>query len=91
MRNYRLRHAKATHLYEDGIGIVKLSEILGHSNIETTMIYLDLTDAQKEEALAIMENETDKNTMKKWKTNSNTSMRDTARTRASVFAMPETI
>lgn len=88
---HQLRHAKATHLYEDGIGIVKLSEILGHSTIETTMIYLDLTDDQKAEALATMENESDKNTIKKWKTKNPASMRDAAGTRSSSFMLPATV
>ena len=35
------RHSRAIHLYRNGVPMVLISEWLGHSNIETTLIYYD--------------------------------------------------
>ena len=37
-----LRHSYATHLLEDGVNIIMVQKLLGHANIENTMIYLNI-------------------------------------------------
>ena len=39
-----LRHTYATHLLEEGLNIMAVKELLGHARIETTIIYLHVTN-----------------------------------------------
>jgi site-specific recombinase XerD len=64
---HQLRHAKASHWLEDGMNIVQISFLLGHSQLQTTMVYLDITTEQEAKALATLEDENDKSMPKKWR------------------------
>ena len=64
---HQLRHAKASHWLADGMNIVQISFLLGHAQLHTTMVYLDITTDQEAQALATLEDENDKHIPKKWK------------------------
>ena len=64
---HSFRHARAGHWLEDGLNIVIIKELLGHENLNTTMIYVGITTEQERKALASLEDETEKSLPKKWK------------------------
>lgn len=51
---HTLRHSYATHLLEAGVNIRVIQRYLGHSQLETTMVYLHLTRKGQEDAYQII-------------------------------------
>jgi integrase len=49
-----LRSTFATRLLEEGVDIVTVQHLLGHTNIETTLRYLSVTDARKRSAISLL-------------------------------------
>jgi integrase/recombinase XerD len=52
---HTLRHSYATHLLEAGVNLRLIQQYLGHSSLHTTMVYLHLTTASQEQAVARIE------------------------------------
>jgi integrase/recombinase XerD len=52
---HSLRHSYASHLLEAGVNLRLIQQYLGHSSLQTTMLYLHLTTASQEQAVARIE------------------------------------
>ena len=49
---HKLRHTAATLMYQNGVDIRTLQNILGHTSVNTTMIYTHIEDSSLREAAA---------------------------------------
>ena len=47
---HKLRHTAATLMYQNGVDVRTLKEVLGHENLTTTMIYTHVTDENMKQA-----------------------------------------
>ena len=52
---HTLRHCYATHLLEAGVNLRVIQKYMGHSSLETTMLYLHLTRKGEENAYALID------------------------------------
>lgn len=67
LHSHLWRHSMACHWREDNINIVEIKELLGHKSLQSTMIYQDVTEKQKKEAINTLEDTITKAMPKKWK------------------------
>jgi site-specific recombinase XerD len=52
---HTLRHSYATHLLEAGISLKAIQKYMGHSSLQTTMVYLHLTDTADIDSRQVIE------------------------------------
>ena len=68
---HQFRHAKLTHLLEDGLNEVVVAEFAGHSGLETIQDYVDVSIEQKRKQLDTLKDDYDKSVIKKWNLKNN--------------------
>lgn len=67
LHSHLWRHSMACHWREDNINIVEIKELMGHSSLQSTMVYQDVTEEQKKAAIETLEDTVTKFMKKKWK------------------------
>ncbi len=67
MHAHLWRHTSACHWRDNGINIIEIKELMGHASLTSTMIYQDVTEEQKIEAVKTLDDDVTKSMTKKWK------------------------
>lgn len=66
MHCHHLRHARASHWLEQGLDLVSIQRLMGHSDINTTSQYIFISTGQKLQVLAKLEDPVVQKIGKKW-------------------------
>ncbi len=74
LHSHLWRHSMACHWRDDNINIVEIKELMGHSSLQSTMIYQDVTEEQKLAAIESLGDVVTKAMTKKWKNPRNLSL-----------------